>query len=384
MATPSGGMDGTLFRYDPLRNLVAFVSFPPPLTASDASSSPGDASAVAGAAAGAVAADSAAASPPGVSAYLILLGGLTDGLLPTPYTPALAAAVGVTHRVATVQATLRSSYTGYGVASLATDAEDIAALVAHLAAMGHPSGGKGEGGGGGGPAPLPLPVFILGHSTGCQSAVTYARGDPVQPPAGVILQAPVSDRQSRSMDGATAPRLAAAIALIRAGRGRELLPRLAGGPAGESGAAVGDHSGGFGVERLDGGTPMTADRFFSLAGAAADGAADDLFSTDMDARALAAGGLGALAPLPVLVLWSAADEYAGPSAKDWAPPGGTMPARLIDAMGGDAPGATKRVVVLAGADHAVSGATATAELVAEVVAFVGQVLEEGAGRDART
>ncbi|OSX77818.1 hypothetical protein BU14_0131s0001 [Porphyra umbilicalis] len=248
-----------------------------------------------------------AARPP-PAGYLLLLGGLTDGLLPTPWTPALAAAVGTAHGVATVQATLRSSYGGYGVASLATDAEDIAALVAAVRALpvgdscgGTVGGGGGSGGGGGGG----------GGDGGGDSG------------------------PSRAGDAATAPRVAAAAALIARGRGGELLPRLAGStpprgaPTTPNDAADGAEAA---VEHLDGGVPMTADRFFSLAAAAADGAADDLFSTDVDVATLGAGGLAALAPTPVLVLWSGADEFAADAGGDWAP-GGGMPSRLVAAMG---------------------------------------------------
>jgi len=67
---------------------------------------------------------------------------------------------------------------------------------------------------------------------------------------------------------------------------------------------------------------MTVERFFSLAAAAADGTADDLFSTDLDVAALGAGGLAALAETLVLVPWSGADQFTADAGGEWAPWGG--------------------------------------------------------------
>ncbi len=117
--------------------------------------------------------------------HLVLVGGLTDGLLFAPYAPHLAAAA-QKNGFTLVQAQLSSSYGGYGVASLDQDADEIQLLGSCLRRQ---HGSKG--------------FVLMGFSTGAQDAVRYAQrhgtgadSDADTAPApllGVVLQGPVSE-----------------------------------------------------------------------------------------------------------------------------------------------------------------------------------------------
>lgn len=76
---------------------------------------------------------------------------------------------------------------------------------------------------------LPQGFVIVGHSTGCQDAVRYAqrhRADPdTAPLLGVVLQAPVSDREWLASQPGTAERLAKAEGMMAAGQGEEVCYR---------------------------------------------------------------------------------------------------------------------------------------------------------------
>mmetsp|Transcript_25646 Transcript_25646/g.65914 ORF Transcript_25646/g.65914 Transcript_25646/m.65914 type:complete len:277 (-) Transcript_25646:41-871(-) len=257
MATPA--MNGCLFVYDPPRNLCGF------------------------------------ASPKVEKKALVLIGGLTDGLMPTVWTTE------ITDRIApqgwcTVQVLLQSSYSGYGIGSLDTDAEDLKELCSWLAGQGVET------------------VVLLGHSTGCQDAVHVLRDGPVPGVKGIILQAPVSDRECMALDPGTSEALARAEALVADGKGNELLPRA-------------DHQ-----------VPITASRFCSLAGK---GGPDDLFSSDLTDEELKAM-LGHVT-VPTLLVLSGADQYV-PDHVDT----GALAGRLGAAIGPHA-----KSMVIGGANHGI-------------------------------
>jgi pimeloyl-ACP methyl ester carboxylesterase len=112
---------------------------------------------------------------------LLYVPGLTDGLLATPYTPRLFDAVAATDDWMFVQPLLSSSYGGYGTTTLHADTEELVALLRYLRAELHVAR-----------------VVLVGHSTGCQNAVHLLRhgaSDAVDMVRGIVLQAPVSDRQ---------------------------------------------------------------------------------------------------------------------------------------------------------------------------------------------
>ncbi|CAN0289691.1 unnamed protein product, partial [Discosporangium mesarthrocarpum] len=175
--------------------------------------------------------------------YAVFVPGLTDGLLSVDYVPALAE---VLERLgfSFVTPVLSSSYQGYGTSSLRQDVEELDELLSHITGRGTTEG-RGD-------------VLLIGHSTGCQDAVAYMReGSQILRGrvCGVVLQAPVSDRESRAMHPGTADM----VELARSMAPGDLMPREA--------------------EEV----PITAQRYLSLT---ARGGDDDMFSSDLTPREL--------------------------------------------------------------------------------------------------
>ncbi|CAM9536326.1 unnamed protein product [Choristocarpus tenellus] len=175
-------------------------------------------------------------------------------------------------------------------------------------------------------------VVLIGHSTGCQDAVSYMRyGTPelrshVQ---GVVLQAPASDREYRVTQAGTDNFVEEAWARTS----DELMPRAA--------------------EKV----PITASRYLSLT---VKGGDDDMFSSDLSTDELL-HCLGHM-NVPTLAVFSDNDQYVplreGREMQDLAQ-------QLCSAM----PGAVTPLVVKGG-DHALSSQQAREEFVAAVKAFV--------------
>lgn len=143
-------------------------------------------------------------SNPTLSKSIIFVGGLTDAPGTVPYIPSL---VRTLHSIgwSLIMPTLSSSLGGYGQASLEGDAQEIQLLLCHLKKQ---------------------QVILMGHSTGCQDLMTYLSKDRPQKVKGVILQAPVSDRDDfncRNPDGSE--ELELATKLVKEGKGHQLLPR---------------------------------------------------------------------------------------------------------------------------------------------------------------
>lgn len=219
-------MQGTLFRYGSGPAQIAFCS-------SSSSGSSG-------------AAGAAPAPAPPLRRHLVLVAGLTEGLLALPYAPALAAAA-ARAGYALVQAQLTSSYGGWGVGSLDADADDLLALSRCLRSQ---HGCEG--------------LVLMGHSTGTQDAVRFCErhggaGADVAgaaPLEGVILQAPVSDREwLAAFQPALCALLPDAERLVAAGKGDDIVARA---PADLGGA------------------PLSAARLVALAARLGD---DDIWST---------------------------------------------------------------------------------------------------------
>lgn len=84
---------------------------------------------------------------------VIFIGGLSDGPHTTAYTRTVArrlqAASELSYSV--FEVCMKSSFVGYGTASLRSDVEDLTALVKHLRALGRDK------------------IVLFGHSTGCQA-----------------------------------------------------------------------------------------------------------------------------------------------------------------------------------------------------------------------
>jgi pimeloyl-ACP methyl ester carboxylesterase len=270
--------------------------------------------------------------------FCIYVGGLTDGLLACPYVEALGSALDE-RGWALIQPVLSSAYAGYGCSSLERDADELAELLSHVSRR---VDGKCE-------------FAIIGHSTGCQDAVTLLARAPPALRARVracVLQAPVSDREAASLDeyqAQAAALLAEAQALCAAGEPNKLLSA-----------------------RHYGFVPLTAGRYASFFSGA-----DDMFSSDLTDAELAAklghmgtrgqreGSGAALAPAPehpglhCTFVHSGSDEYV-PSAVDVA----ALSSRFVAAAGGADNGAS--AVTIAGASHNVGSpdGTAAAEFVA--------------------
>lgn len=214
--------------------------------------------------------------------HVLLIGGLGDGMLLADYVPVLAERLDKISW-SLVQPLLSSSLNGWGVGSLDEDASEIAMLARFLTSE------------------MQSQEFVLlGHSTGCQDAVRYLNtsqsrvthpdAEVTQPeypqPKGVILQAPVSDRDWLAQQPHSEQRLNLCTEMIASGCGEDIAFR-------------------------DDGVPMTARRFYSLA---ADDGDDNMFSSTFDIAQQKEAVRGIL-DTPTLWLFSGQDEFV-PSGVD--------------------------------------------------------------------
>ncbi|KAI4253822.1 MAG: hypothetical protein LQ352_003463, partial [Teloschistes flavicans] len=215
---------------------------------------------------------------------LLFVAGLNDGLLTTPYTPSLAAALPPTWSF--IQVLLSSSYSGWGISSLTQDIAELSQCVAYFKSR------RPEG-----------KIILMGNSTGCQDVLGYLSFPPTQDEErgqgwerprvdGGILQAPVSDREAI---GIIYPREdlerynAMARRLVEDGKGEEMLPNEVSLPI------------------L--GARTTASRWLSLSSPAPDHRGqDDLFSSDLPpARFAETFGVAGRRGAALLVLYSGND-----------------------------------------------------------------------------
>lgn len=216
----------------------------------------------------------------------ILLGGLSDGLMPVPYVGPLESVL-VAKDWSLVQPILSSSYTGFGHGSLDRDVQELDQLIDYLVAHRECD-----------------TVAMVGHSTGTQDIVHYikhGREDLVKKVSVVALQAPVSDREASTVCPPDANKVdhleglqtnvATAKAMRASGNGDEMMPRSV-----------------FWA-------PITANRFLDLNEF---GGRDDYFSSDFSDQELRErlSHLGSAESLRTcLVVISGADEYV-PSKVD--------------------------------------------------------------------
>ncbi|KAK3718845.1 hypothetical protein LTR37_004761 [Vermiconidia calcicola] len=149
---------------------------------------------------------------------LLWVGGMFDTMLSVSYPLSIAQGLGPTWSVVT--ASLFSAGLGWGVSSIARDAEEMAKIVSYLNEL--RPGGK---------------VVIMGHSTGCQDCMEYVVGKNAEKrPAvnGIILQAPVSDRESLENDLPQAHMHEAnqlALKMCREGKDKDAMPNRLTKPA---------------------------------------------------------------------------------------------------------------------------------------------------------
>ncbi|KAL2271593.1 hypothetical protein VTJ83DRAFT_964 [Remersonia thermophila] len=298
---------------DPTRPLQAYEHLPFPSSFSSSSSS------------------SSSPSPhprPAPENALVFLCGLGDGPHTIPYARRLAERLAAAApRWSVFEARLASNFSAFGCASLRRDAEEVRDLVRYLRGPATAGAGRSR-------------VVLMGHSTGCQDCLEYARllrrgtdketeteteTEPEVRVDGYVLQGPVSDREAIAM-GEDAGEVAAAVReaeeMRRQGRGDEVMPAKA-------------------LPKGWRGSPVTAYRWWSLAAVGGD---DDYFSSDLPDARLAEiwGGLD----VPVLVVPSAKEEWVPASLdvpamvkrwKSFARPG------IVSELSGMIPGANHRV-----------------------------------------
>lgn len=245
--SPYGIFTGTLFQYKSCPSLVAFESLPPPC-------------------------DGATAASPPRPNKCILVGGLSDGLIPTPYASALESRCRDSGW-SLVQPVLSSSYLGFGNGSLDRDTKEITELMEYL--IEH-NGAEN--------------FALVGHSTGCQNSVHFLKhgeDDLVRRTKVVALQAPASDREGASVESGYTDNIETARQMRSEGKEDEMMPRSA-----------------FWA-------PITAARFLSLQDV---GGNDDFFSSDLtddelDRRLGHVSERGAEHGLRLLAAFSGQDEY---------------------------------------------------------------------------
>ena len=274
---------------------------------------------------------------------LIFLGGLFDGLLTVPYTPALAARTPAEWQV--VEPILSSSYRQWGLSGLNEDVQEIADVVNYF------RGGRGG------------KVVLMGHSTGCQMIMHYLlagvndrEGEERQPKVdGALLQASVSDREAMTFmlhDDELHELCRLARKFVNEKKADEVLPIAS-------------------TEKGFGPAPVTARRFLSLASPGPGHVGeDDYFSSDFSDERLSMtfGKLGQ-AGARLAFLFGGRDQYVPEFVdkeklvKRWQ--------TLIRDGGGTVDGASG---ILEGATHNVKeGAHVLDVLVEKVNGFLGRL-----------
>ncbi|KAL3799004.1 hypothetical protein HJC23_005143 [Cyclotella cryptica] len=286
--SPYGVFTGKLFQYH--ANLVAFESSPPTTSMS--------------------------------RNKCILIGGLSDGLIPTPYTSDLEKEC---HSLgwSLVQPLLSSSYLGFGSGSLSRDTSEIELLMNYLVC--HHDADF---------------FTLVGHSTGCQNSIHFLKHgdtDMVKKVKFVALQAPVSDRESMSLTpGNHDANLEHAKSLLSQHKGEEMMPRST-----------------FWA-------PITASRYLDLFDVKGD---DDFFSSDLSDEELHErlghiGNLGKKTGLRLLAVFSGKDEYVPETIEKEV-----LLERLVTAMnGGKRNHGAARGLLLKNANHNLSDGSGDKEI----------------------
>lgn len=208
---------------------------------------------------------------------LLWIGGMFDTLHSVQYPFTIAQSLGPTWSVVT--ASLGSAGHSWGVSSIARDADEMAKIVAYLRER--RPGGK---------------VVIMGHSTGCQDCMEYLVGkNASERPAvdGVILQAPVSDREALEEELPEAFKHEAdqlALKMCREKHSTDCMPsRL--------------------TKPVYGRMGITAKRWLDVSSPAPDhSGADDYFSSDLSVERLRTTFGKIPGNSPLLILYGGADE----------------------------------------------------------------------------
>jgi len=293
-------MQGTLFRYGPGPAHVAFIS------SYDGRPTPSPSAAV-------------------VQTHVVAVGGLTDGLMFANWIPILTSNLQI-KGIGVVQPLLTSSHQGWGMGSLDRDANELLLLAKHLKSAFNCT-----------------KIVLIGHSTGCQDAVTvatkYAKAHPedsgLPSLRGVMLQAPVSDREWL----ATLP------------NSKELLLKA---EEAERNGMLEDVV--FRMMEFDG-AALTARRWLSLVRR---GGEDDMFSCDLSDEELKEKVVIGLRGIPTLVVISGHDEYVVDSAAYKA-----FAQRMVNAIGKSA-----RLEIVEKGNHSLSSPSDAESAAAMMTDFV--------------
>ncbi|KAK4456067.1 hypothetical protein QBC34DRAFT_453813 [Podospora aff. communis PSN243] len=262
---------------------------------------------------------------------LVFIPGLGDSPFDVPYIQTIASKL-TSSSYSAFEINLYSSGSAFGYGSIAQDVRDIADLVRYL---------KGSG---------RKKVVLMGHSTGCQDCMGYAKAvaaGKVPGVEGYVLQGPVSDREAIGLScvgEGVRESLGVAERMVREGRGEEVMERdVLPGEWRES--------------------PVSAYRWASLAGVGGD---DDCFSSDLGNEKLK--GIWGNVQSPVLIVPSGADEFV-PAEVDvpgmverWR---GFCRPRIMSGLSG----------LIPGANHRVDDATAKEWLADRVSRFLGELGE---------
>jgi len=205
------------------------------------------------------------------SRCLILLGGLTDGLLSLPYVERLSSKLDLLSKpYSLIQPLLRSSNLQYGWHTINNDIEDLKTLINYL--INNRNNLES--------------IILMGHSTGCQDIIHYLRQDKIYPKIlQVILQGPVSDRQYLSELSSTKDQLNYCYKNNK--NINEWLPRYLHDP------------------------PLTIERCLSLNEI---NSIEDLFSSDLTDEQLK--NIYKNINIPITWIWSKQDEYVPNHIKD--------------------------------------------------------------------
>ncbi|KAG0197994.1 hypothetical protein BGX28_008511 [Mortierella sp. GBA30] len=256
------------------------------------------------------------------SGAVVFIGGLLDGYHALPYLPLLSKTLAEQLGYSLVQVMLSSSHMGYGISSLQEDVQELDVLFTVL----REERAKTR-------------LFIIGHSTGCQDAISYAiHGKHRAAIKGIVLQGAVSDREfmASSID-MYGKYLRLAQRMINDGKGQELM-----------------------VREVDV-APVTAYRFNSLASVGGD---DDMFSSDIPSAKMEA--LFGQVKVPYIFMHSGKDEYI---------PALVNKTELFTKLAAASPSCLG-MVVLPEADHAISDSSSQMTFVEAVVRFLRQVSEQ--------
>jgi len=122
----------------------------------------------------------------GAGNVIVMLGGLTDGLMACSYVPKLSSLCAESG-YALLQPILRSSYCQFGTGTLIRDMDDLINLFKWINKRSENNS----------------KVILMGHSTGCNISVYFCKHAPdtwKNMVCGAILQAPVSDREAFAIE----------------------------------------------------------------------------------------------------------------------------------------------------------------------------------------